>query len=160
MTTPTIRVQVRKKSVVRGKALVKFPGLVSVVPPILLDRSGGNFVFSLDMAVILAYLAPYFQPIENIDQEITSGASANVALNSNTVRVNKTVGSATALTLPPANTKVSAVLIADWKGDAGTNAITINPSGSEKIQGQNSWAIGVDGGSVFLRPIPGVGYVI
>jgi hypothetical protein len=77
-----------------------------------------------------------------------------------TVRVNKTVGSATTLTLPPANTMLFPVLIVDWKGDAATNNITINPTGTEKIQGLSSWIIAGDNGSVFLRPIPGVGYAL
>jgi hypothetical protein len=74
--------------------------------------------------------------------------------------VNKTVGGAITLTLPPATTKISSVLVADWKGDAGTNNITIVPTGSEKIQGLSSWIIAADNGSIFLRPIPGKGYAL
>lgn len=100
-----------------------------------------------------------FEPLHTyLDQEITSGATANVVTNVETVRVNKTVGSATALTMPLAVSKLFPVLIIDWKGDAGTNNITINPSGSEKIQGRSSWTIAGDYGSILLRPIPGVGY--
>lgn len=160
MTTPTIRVKVRKKAVVSGKVWAKFPSLVSVVSPLLLDRTGGNYAFSLDLTALVAALAAYFQPIENVDQEITAGATANVNVASSTVRVNKTVGGVITLTLPLAITKAVPVLIADWKGDAGTNNITINPSGSEKIQGLSSWAITSDNGSIYLRPIPGVGYAI
>ena len=145
---------------VKLKALVTFPGRVQAQSPILLDTTGGVFTFSLDVNAIIASISATFQPIENHDQEITAGAAANVNLNANTLRVNKTVGGAITLTLPPAATKISAVLIADWKGDAGTNNITIVPTGTEKIQGLSSWTIAADGGSVFLRPIPGVGYAI
>lgn len=158
--TATLKVNIVKKPTIRIKVLPRFPGNVSVVSPVLLDRTGGNYAFSLDMNAILALLVPVFQPIENIDQEITAGATANVQVNANTVRVNKSSGGAISLTLPPANTKISAVLIADWKGDAGTNNITILPTGSEKIQGLNQWIIGGDNGSIFLRPIPGKGYAI
>jgi hypothetical protein len=97
----------------------------------------------------------------NIEQEITSGASANVNANAAIVRVNKTVGSATALTMPLAANKTCDALITDWKGDAGTNNITINLSGSEKFPGNlTSWTISGDGGSIYLRRIPGVGYAV
>lgn len=145
---------------IRVKVLPKFPSSVSVTSPILLDRTGGNYAFSLDMNALEADLAPLFQPIENIDQPITSGVTANVQANANTVRVNKASGSATTLNLPTAASKISAVLIADWKGDAGTNNITIIPSGSETIQGLAQWIIGSNNGSVFLRPIPGVGWAL
>lgn len=96
----------------------------------------------------------------NIEQEITSGASANVDANASIVRVNKTVGGATSLTMPLAEDKLCDVLVCDWKLDAGTNNITINPGGSQKIQGLSSWTIASDGGSVYLRRIPGVGYAL
>jgi hypothetical protein len=94
------------------------------------------------------------------DYEVTSGASAVVANDARTVRINKSVGGAISVQLPAAINKSGPVLIADWKGDAGTNNITISPAGSEKIQGLSSWIIASDTGSIFLRPIPGVGYVI
>jgi hypothetical protein len=83
-----------------------------------------------------------------------------LAGNVGTVRVDQTVGAAITLNLPAAANKTCPVLIADWKGDAGTNNITIVPNGTEKIQGRSSWTIAGDTGSVFLRPITGVGYAI
>jgi hypothetical protein len=157
---PLIRVKVRRKATVQGKALVKFPALVSADTPIEIDETGGNRRFYIDMNALASGLLSYFQPIQNIDQEITAGATANVATDAATVRVNKSVGGVITLTLPPAITKTVPVLICDWKGDAGTNNITISPSGSEKIQGLGSWAITSDNGSMYLRPIPGVGYAI
>jgi hypothetical protein len=160
MTAPIIKLNIIPKPVIKGKMDVRFPARVVATSPVLLDNTGGVFTFSLDMNALIAALGAVFQPIENIDQEITAGATANVNVNSNTVRVNKTVGGAITITLPPANTKISAVLIADWKGDAGTNNITILPTGTEKIQGLSSWIIAADNGSVFLRPIPGKGYAL
>lgn len=138
----------------------RIPARLEVLSPILLDRTGGIYTFSLDVTALLASLTPLFQPIENVDQVITAGATATVNAASFTVRVNKTVGGAITITLPLAISKTVPVLICDWKGDAGTNNITINPTGAEKIQGLSSWTIGADGGSIFLRPIPGVGYAI
>lgn len=96
-----------------------------------------------------------------LDQEITSGSSVAVGVNSTTVRVNKTVGSATTLVMPTSETKVGDVLISDWKLDASTNNITITLSGSDVFPGgATTWTIAADGGSVRLKPIPGVGYGI
>jgi hypothetical protein len=142
------------------KGRTMFPALVSVLSPLTLVKAGLAYTFGLDISALRQSLDPFYQPIETVDQEITAGASVAVNITSNTVRVNKTVGGATTLTLPPAATKISAVLIADWKGDAGTNNITITPSGSEKIQGLSSWVIAADNGSVFLRPVAGVGYAL
>lgn len=138
-----------------------FPALVSVESPLLLVKTGLAYAFSFDVDALITQLANSFEPIHaHIDQEITSGASAVVQTNAETVRVNKTVGSATALTLPPASTMEFDVLVCDWKGDAGTNPITITPNGSETIQGQASLIIAANGGSVCLRPIAGVGFAI
>lgn len=94
-------------------------------------------------------------------QQITSGASATVDDDASVVLVDKTIGSATTLTLPLAADKKCDVLISDFKADSGTNNITINLSGSEKFPGNlSSWTIAADGGSVFLRRIPGVGYAL
>jgi hypothetical protein len=136
-----------------------FPGLVTATSPILLDKTGGNFIFSMDINALAIMLGPYFQPYELFEQHITAAGPITIANNAGIVRVDQTVGAAITLNLPPAANKTCPVLICDWKGDAGTNKITINPSGSEKIQGRSTWAITGDTGSIFLRPIPGVGYV-
>jgi hypothetical protein len=168
MTVSSIKVKIVRKPTLKLKVLPRFPSSVTVASPILLDTTGGNYAFSLDLntieasilASVEAALAGLYQPIENVDQPITAGSTATVNNASFTVRVNKTVGGAITLTLPLASFKTVPVLIADWKGDAGTNNITINPSGSEKIQGRSSWVIAADNGSVFLRPIAGVGYAL
>jgi hypothetical protein len=156
-----LKIKVLAKPVIKGKMDVRFPAQVQAVSPILLDKTGGIFTFSMDMTALVAMLQASFEPIHaHIDQVITAGASAVVQANAETVRVNKTVGGATALTLPPASSMLFPVLVVDWKGDASTNNITITPSGTEKIQGLSSWTIASDYGSVSLRPIPGVGFAL
>jgi hypothetical protein len=95
------------------------------------------------------------------DQHITSSGPAAVNANAGVVRVDQTSGAPIVLTVPLASAKTCDVLIADWKCDAGTNNITINLSGTDKFPGGlTSWTIAADGGSVFLRRIPGVGYAV
>src|SRR4051794_30053957 len=70
-----------------------------------------------DVVGLASFLSSTFEPIHNfVDQAITSGATASVLTNAKTVRVNKTVGSATALTLPLAlaMSPVESILIVDW----------------------------------------------
>lgn len=75
-----------------------FPALVSVASPLLLVKTGLSYAFSFDVDSLLAQLANTFEPLHaHVDQVITSGASAVVQTNAETVRINKTVGSATAL---------------------------------------------------------------
>lgn len=59
---------------------------------------------------------------------ITSGASYAMAYNDSVVRVNKTIGSATAITLKANPAIGDRVTIIDGKGDAGINPITITPA--------------------------------
>lgn len=162
MTIPLIKIKVLPKPVLKGKMDVRFPARVVAQSPILLNNSNGTYTFSLDVNTLASTFVTFFEPIHSyINQEITAGASAAVATNAKTVRVNKTVGSATTIQMPLAVTMLPEfILVADWKGDAGTNNITILPSGTEKIQGLSSWVIAADNGSICLRPIPGVGFAI
>jgi hypothetical protein len=161
MTVPLLKIKVLPRPIIKGKMDVRFPAQVIATSPISLDKTGGIYTFSMDMIALEAMLGAVFEPIHaHVDQEVTSGASAVVETNAETVRVNKTVGSATTLIMPPASTIEFEPLISDWKGDASTNNITINLSGSEKIQGLSSWTIASDYGSVRLKPIPGVGFSI
>lgn len=160
MTVPVLKIKVLQRPVIKGKMDVRFPGLVQATSPIALDRAGGIFTFSMDIDALAEMLGTYFQPNELFEQHITSAGPVAIESGVGIVRVDQTVGAAITLDLPPAASKTCPVLVADWKNDAGTNNITLMPSGSEKIQGLSSWVIAGDGGSVFLRPVPGVGYVI
>lgn len=160
MTAPVLKIRVLQRPTLKGKMDVRFPASVSVSSPILLDRTGGNYAFSIDAAALIALLTGTFQPYEGVEQHIQSAGPVTINAGTGIARVNQTVGAAITLNLPLAAAKTCPVLICDWKGDAGTNAITLTPSGSEKIQGRSSWTINADNASLFLRPIPNVGYVI
>lgn len=118
----------------------------------VLDAASGTYKITSLSALIAS--------TTQIEQHITAAGPVAVLANAGIVRVDQVVGAAITLTLPAAASKTCPVLIGDWKNDAGVNNITITPNGAEKIQGLSSWTIGGDGGSVFLRPIAGVGYVI
>lgn len=69
------------------------------------------------------------------------------------VLVNKTVGAATGVTLPDLATIEAGheVLIADAKGDAGTNNITISPEDTETINGAGTLVISANYGYARLK---------
>ena len=184
MTIPVLKVKVLAKPVIKGKMDVRFPASVASAEFLTVLKANGVYTFGVDYtlldaspiidastALVAVYdaasgsyktntVAQLLQQSPTVDQHITSAGPATIANNTGIARVDQTVGAAITLNLPAAANKSCPVLIADWKGDAGTNNITIIPNGTEKIQGRSSWTIAADTGSVFLRPLSGVGYVI
>ncbi len=72
----------------------------------------------------------------------TSGSS--VTMTTNYLTINKTVGSATAVTLPVSpSTWTFVYIIKDQKGDCATNNITVTPS-SGTIDGAASFVMNVN----------------
>lgn len=63
-TPPSLKIKVLPKPVVQVKALPRFPASVSVLPPVLLDRTGANYQFSLDMTAINDMIGVSFQPVD------------------------------------------------------------------------------------------------
>lgn len=91
----------------------------------------------------------------------TSAGDVNVAATDGLIAINKGTGGATNVNFPLAASKVGGCLVADFKGDAGTNNITVNLTSPDTFSGgATSWIISGNTGSIFLRPIPGVGYAL
>jgi hypothetical protein len=184
MTAPVLKIKVLAVPKIKGKMDIRFPANVAVEEFLTILKANGTYTFGVDYtlldaspildastAIVAVYdetsgsykvntISQLLQQSPTVDQRITAPGPVTLAGNVGTVRVDQTVGAAITLNLPAAVNKTCPVLIADWKGDAGTNNITIVPNGTEKIQGRSSWTIAGDTGSVFLRPITGVGYAI
>lgn len=184
MTTPVLKLKIFPKPVIKGKMDVRFPANIQTKNFLTVARANGVYTFDVDYSVLeeitsfdptqkliaiegrdglwnLISLATLVASTTQIEQHITDPGP--VAINNNTgiVRVDQTVGAAIELDLPLASDKTCPVLISDWKGDAGTNNITIKTTGDDTFPGGlTSWTIGNDTGSVFLRPIAGAGYVL
>lgn len=123
----------------------------TVIDPVDAKSTFNDFVSGLNSE-------PFIAPVE---QNITGAGPIAVGATTNIVRVNQTVGAPITLTMGLSSAQKTPVLIVDWKGDAGTNNITITLTGADKFQANlTTWIIASDGGSVFLRPIPGVGYAL
>ena len=80
---------------------------------------------------------------------VTAGASYAVLSTDYYIDIDKTVGSATAVVLPPSPGKGATLIIKDGKGDAGTNQITINGNGNN-IDGQATYVMAFNYQSITL----------
>jgi hypothetical protein len=94
-------------------------------------------------------------------QHFTGAGAITMAVTDTVLAVDKASGAASAVSVPLASTKIGGCLVSDFKGDAGSNNITITLTAPDVFPGGGStWTIAGNGGSVFLRPIPGVGYAL
>lgn len=186
MSTPVLKIKVLPKTVLKGNIDARFPARVNVSGFLTLLKQNGIYLLGTDyelipvgdvldptLATLVVFdradgvlkrvsLADLIQKASvGTDQHITSSGPVDVLKTAGTVRVDQTIGSPITLVMPSSVMKTNPVLISDWKGDAGTNNITIDLSAGDKFPGGlTSWKIAGDGGSLFLRPIPGVGYAI
>jgi hypothetical protein len=77
------------------------------------------------------------------------------------VVINKTVGEATAVTLPAAADAENPITIKDGKGDSDDNNITIDADGTEEMDGATSIVIDSPYAGITLYPYPnGTGWFV
>lgn len=169
--------------------LTKFPALIESTTGVLVQRVGRTFTFLLDwlsVAVVDSIADPtsrfilvvsgtgtadqlyerialddFQASVAGLVQVITAGGTQNIDAATSVVIVNQTVGAAITLNLPAAAGKVGPVKVVDWKGDAGTNNITIAPNGAETFNGAAAtWVIGNNSASSVFSPYAGHGYAV
>lgn len=99
-----------------------FTALMEIVSP-------GNAALGLNYSITLAQLALVIGN-GGAPTIITSGSTYNSVQTDTRILVNKTMGSATVITLLGAAQYLQPVLIKDLKGDADVNNITINFTGT------------------------------
>lgn len=184
MTQTITRLQLGRPKL-KLKTQLRFPANVKTNNFLTAALANGTFTFGVDYTLLQAgpivdpttamvavldgtaglyrivSLSSLLASTSQIDQHIVAAGPVAVMANAGIVRVDQAAGAPMVLTLPLAAVKTCPVLISDWKGDAGTNNITINLSGADTFPGGlTSWKIAADTGSLFLRPIAGAGYVI
>ena len=101
---------------------VDYTALMEIVSP-------GNASLGLNYGITIAQLALIIGS-GGAPTIITAGATYNSVQTDTRILVNKTVGSATAVTLLAAASYFQPVLIKDLKGDADVNPITVNFTGT------------------------------
>lgn len=151
-------------TVARANGVYTFGVDYTVLDPTAFTDPANTYVAVLDASAgsyKVTTLSALISGSTGIVQTFTAGGTEDINANTGIALVNQTVGAAKTLTMPLSSAKTCPVLVSDFKGDAGTNNITINLSGSDKLPGNlTSWTIAADAGSVLLRPIPGVGYAL
>lgn len=126
-------------------------------PSVALLTSGDRLI--VDGATVRSIAVENF--LSGTVQHVSAAGAIVMATTDGLIAVDKTVGASSAVSVPLSSTKIGPCLVADFKGDAGTNNITLTLTGPDVFPGGGStWVIAADTGSVFLRPIPGVGYAI
>ena len=85
---------------------------------------------------------------------VDAGAVTVLADDADIIYINKAVGAATSVNLPPSASRVRPVRIVDRKYDALAHNITILPDGSETIMGGANYVIDSNGASITLTPLP------
>lgn len=89
-------------------------------------------------------------PLAFTDITVMKSGSSYTITNEAGLNVNKTSGSATAVTLPKTPQLGRTVIIKDGKRDAATNNITISTPDSSTIDGSSTLVISTNGGHVWL----------
>jgi len=185
MTIPVLKIKVLPKPILKGKMDVRFPANIAVDDFLTVVKANGTYTFGADYTILdpspiinpaatliaiwdvttqswkAGSLSSFIAAAGQIDQHIIAAGPVSVLPNAGIVRVDQTVGAAITLNMPLASAKTCPVVINDWKGDAGTNNITVNLTGTDKFPGAlTSWTIAGDTGSLRLSPVSGAGYVI
>lgn len=164
MTTPTIRVAVRKKSTVRGKGLVRFPALVETEAFLTIGKDGETYRFGADYSILDP--SPYSDPdnaiiavfdagtqswkrttlaaLISIPEEpvIVTASSAVIDAGTNAVAVNRSAPSTTGLTLPSVfDQEGQPIRIFDWSTSIADHTITLTPLGGQTIMRAATWPL-------------------
>ena len=90
MTTPTLKIKITPAPKLRGKMDVRFPANVEALSPIVLDKSGGTFTFSLDanaLSAVQSVVAGSNVTVDNTDPRnpvVSASASGTGDFSSNT----------------------------------------------------------------------------
>lgn len=103
------------------------------------EGAGTKFDLAGDSEIYICAIEEDFVSLGGGTYQIkTTAGGVTVAVRDTLILVNKTVGQATAVTLPASSTKVGPVIVKDLKGDAETNNITVDVDGGGTIDGAAS----------------------
>jgi hypothetical protein len=106
-----------------------------------------GFFYSASASALVSALAPQ-------SRIVTVGATIAALASDGDILVDLATPSAVTVNLPSSALATRPITVKDLAGNASTDNITIVPSGSEKIDGQNNLLIASDGGSFTLYPLP------
>src|SRR6266576_6364763 len=138
----TLKVNVIRKPTIKVKVLPNFPSSVTAASPILLNKTGGNFAFSLDANALSSALGGIFQPL---DPDLTAlAANAGTGLWAVT---GVGTGSVRTITAPAAG-----ITVTNGGGVAGNPTLALandlaaleglSSTGIARRTGTDTWSVG------------------
>ena len=167
------------------KVATRIPAQLISGTAITITKAGGVYTFDLDyteFAEIVAFdpsakavlvydaglgsfdLVSLASLLTNTDavRIVTEAGDITVGVNTQLLIMNRTVDeSPSNINLPASSSKVGAMKLVDWKGNAGTFPHTVNPNGAETFNGSAAtWTIGGDGASAVFTPASTLGYAV
>ena len=135
--------------------------------PVAPSVSGAEYIWLVqggtDRRASAAQIASLATGTPFLATTVVQAGSTYVALPTDVlIIVQKTVGSPTTIDLPAFTSKAGFYYIKDGKGDAGTNAITVTPSGTDAIDGLTGTQLQIttNYGILQIAPDPLGGWVI
>lgn len=155
MTVASLKVKIIRKPTLKIKVLPRFPSSVSAATPLALDRTGGNYAFSLDINALRLSLDAFYQPAASTIKTLTAAGPYTALPSDDVLIVKQAVGAPFTINVDW-SLRTRALRVVDGKGDAATNNITITPStGQTQMALVNfSYVIDGNGGTVTLTPLP------
>lgn len=165
--------------VLKLKYIAAFTATIESAGPISATRSGTVWTIQLDLSGLQAGVSDADVLYLGYDQseavwktyngvavlsppvrEVTEAGDVTVTADDGQILINKTVPAATTVHLPAAD-GASPITIKDIAGNAETYNITIDPDGSETVDGQSTFVIASNYQAATFRPLPdGSGWYI
>lgn len=179
----TYRLKLERPSL-KMKVVTRIPAQLVGGTAITITKAGGVYTFDLDYSLLTTLLT--FDPSQklvavydavngwntvtlaslltntSLARIVTEAGDITVGVNTQLLIMNRTVDeSPSNIILPASASKIGAVKLVDWKGNAGTFPHTVTPNGSEKFNGAAAtWTIGGDGASSVFTPVTTLGYAV
>lgn len=132
------------------KFRTQFPASVLAESPIVLEKDGSVYTFSLNLDELRTSLDPYYLSASIFAEPVlvTTG-SATVGAGDAAIAINRVAPSATGLTLPKVSDRLGLPLhIIDWSTSVTDHTITLTPNGTEKIMRAATWPLYSNAGSL------------
>lgn len=121
-------------TIIKGKMDVRFPANVRVQVPLLLDRSGGTFTFSVD----INGLAQMIEGNTGAFQSVTT-ANDTILPTTTLLVVQRTAPALTQLEMPPLD-GAARLRILDWSTSVTDHEIRLTPQAGSTIMRAATWS--------------------
>lgn len=121
-------------TIIKGRMDVRFPGNVTAQNPIILDKTGGNFAFTLDINALVQYIEANTGTLQSV-----TSASATILPTTTLLVVQRIAPTLTELAMPPLDGGLR-VRILDWSTSVIEHEIRLTPQAGVSIMRAATWS--------------------